>query len=150
VGVSVGAGIFFGVFPAQRAANLDRLSPYVQIEGGNHALVRACADSSAGALGESRSMLTMLGLIIGVSATILVLALGVGTQKFLVDLFKNFGTNVVVIGEQQGQRTFQLTLNDVEALSSQSSAIKEPLPRSAKCTGSLAVTTPAVAFRSYT
>lgn len=36
-----------------------------------------------------RSMLTMLGLIIGVSATILVLALGVGTQKFLTDLFKN-------------------------------------------------------------
>jgi len=76
-----------------------------------------------------RSMLTMLGLIIGVSATILVLALGVGTQKFLVDLFKNFGTNVVVIGEQRGQRTFQpLTLNDAQALSSQTSTIQRVAP----------------------
>jgi len=35
-------------------------------------------------------------------------------------LFQNFGTNVVVIGEQQGQRTFQLTLNDVEKQRDQS------------------------------
>lgn len=76
-----------------------------------------------------RSMLTMLGLIVGISAVILVLALGVGTQKFLKDLFKNFGTNVVVIGEQPGQRTFRpLTLGDAEALQSQTSAIERVAP----------------------
>lgn len=76
-----------------------------------------------------RSMLTMLGLIIGISTLILVLALGVGTQKFLKDMFKNFGTNVVVIGEQPGQRTFRpLTLSDVEALRTQTSAIQTVAP----------------------
>jgi len=54
--VSLGSWDIFGVFPAQRAANLDPLLPYVQIEGGNHALVRACVDSSAGALGESATL----------------------------------------------------------------------------------------------
>lgn len=76
-----------------------------------------------------RSMLTMLGLIIGVGAVILVIALGVGTQKFLKDLFKNFGTNVVVIGEQRGQQTFRpLTMSDVEALRTQTSAIQRVAP----------------------
>ncbi len=76
-----------------------------------------------------RSTLTMLGLIVGISAVILVLALGVGTQNFLKDLFKNFGTNVVVIGEQPGQRTFRpLTLSDAEALRSQTSAIERVAP----------------------
>lgn len=76
-----------------------------------------------------RSLLTMLGLIVGISTMILVVALGVGTQKFLKDLFKNFGTNVVVIGEQRGQPTFRpLTLSDAEALRSQASAIQRVAP----------------------
>lgn len=76
-----------------------------------------------------RSILTMLGLIIGISTLILVLALGVGTQKFLKDMFKNFGTNVVVIGEQPGQRNFRpLTLSDVEALRTQASTIQRVAP----------------------
>lgn len=76
-----------------------------------------------------RSVLTMLGLIVAISAVILVLALGVGTQKFLKDLFKNFGTNVVVIGEERGERTFRpLTMSDAEALQSQTSAIQTVAP----------------------
>jgi putative ABC transport system permease protein len=47
-----------------------------------------------------RSCLTMLGLIIGVSAVILVVSLGVGIQKYLKDQFKTWGTN------KGGQRYF--------------------------------------------
>jgi len=70
----------FWCLPSSKAANLDPFA--FQIEGGNHALVRACADSSAGALGESATLYVMLGLIIGVSATILVLALGLALRNF--------------------------------------------------------------------
>jgi len=78
-----------------------RLSPYVQIEGGNHALVRACADSSAGALGESATLYVYARSDYRCQCDDLSFSSWVGTQKFLVDLFKNFGTNVVVIGEQR-------------------------------------------------
>jgi putative ABC transport system permease protein len=67
-----------------------------------------------------RSGLTMLGLIIGVSAVILVISLGIGVQKYLQDQFKTWGTNVVGVLEQEGQRTFRpLTMADVEALRTQ-------------------------------
>jgi len=64
-----------------------------------------------------RTLLTMLGLIIGISSVILIVALGVGTQKFVKDQFKSFGTNIVVVIEAPGPRTFRpLTMADAEAL----------------------------------
>jgi len=42
-----------------------------------------------------RSLLTMLGLIIGISSVILVTALGVGAQRFVKEQFQDIGTNVV-------------------------------------------------------
>jgi len=66
-----------------------RLSPYVQIEGGNHALVRACADSSAGALGESATLYVNYARSdYRCQCDDLSFSSWVGTQKFLVDLFR--------------------------------------------------------------
>jgi putative ABC transport system permease protein len=76
-----------------------------------------------------RSSLTMLGLIIGVSAVILVVSLGVGIQKYLKDQFKTWGTNVVEILEQRGTKTFRpLTMADAEALRTQASTIQRMAP----------------------
>jgi putative ABC transport system permease protein len=76
-----------------------------------------------------RSGLTMLGLIIGVSAVILVVSLGVGIQKYLKDQFKTWGTNVVEILEQRGARTFRpLTMADAEALRTQASTVQRMAP----------------------
>jgi len=46
---------------------------------------------------KTRSGLTMLGIIIGVSAVILLVSLGQGLQKFITASFEQLGTNVVVI-----------------------------------------------------
>jgi putative ABC transport system permease protein len=76
-----------------------------------------------------RSGLTMLGLIIGVSAVILVVSLGIGFQRYLQDQFKTWGTNVVGVLEQQGQRTFRpLTMADVEALRTQVNTAQRVAP----------------------
>ncbi len=76
-----------------------------------------------------RSGLTMLGLIIGIGAVILVVSLGIGIQKFLKEQFKTWGTNVVSIQEKPGQRTFRpLTVNDAEALRTQASTVRQIAP----------------------
>jgi putative ABC transport system permease protein len=76
-----------------------------------------------------RSGLTMLGLIIGVSAVILVVSLGIGIQKFLKEQFKTWGTNVVEIYEQRGQRASRpLTLADADALRIQVSTAQRVSP----------------------
>jgi len=65
-----------------------------------------------------RSLLTMLGLIIGISSVILVTALGVGAQQFVKEQFQDIGTNVIALFDEgpriQGRQP--LTLADAEAI----------------------------------
>ncbi len=77
-----------------------------------------------------RSTLTMLGLIIGIGSVVLIIALGVGTQKYVANQFKGLGTNVVAIFDD-GPRTKgrqPITLADVEALRTQVNAVKDVAP----------------------
>ena len=74
-----------------------------------------------------RSFLTALGIIIGVSAVIAMVALGEGAQRRVEDQISRMGTNVLTI--RAGQRFFggvstgtteDLTVEDAEALRAQS------------------------------
>jgi putative ABC transport system permease protein len=76
-----------------------------------------------------RSSLTMLGLIIGISAVILVVSLGIGMQKYIKEQFKTWGTNVIEIYEQPGQKTFRpLTMVDADALRTQVNVARSITP----------------------
>jgi len=44
-----------------------------------------------------RSILTMLGIIIGVSSVILLVSIGQGLQKYITDQFEQLGANLVVV-----------------------------------------------------
>ena len=60
-----------------------------------------------------RSMLTMLGIIIGVSAVISLLSIGQGVEKFINDQFNALGTNILFVlpklsGSQSAQMVAQL------------------------------------------
>lgn len=46
---------------------------------------------------KTRSVLTMLGIIIGVSAVILLVSIGQGLQKYITEQFESLGTNIVVV-----------------------------------------------------
>jgi len=46
---------------------------------------------------KGRSFLTMLGIIIGVSAVIIIMAVGAGAQSLIINQVKTFGTNIIGI-----------------------------------------------------
>ncbi len=72
---------------------------------------------------KMRSLLTMLGIIIGVGAVIVMVAIGQGAQTQIQNRINSLGTNLIIIfpgaarqgGVNMGAGTFtRLTLNDVE------------------------------------
>src|ERR1700693_6340629 len=82
-----------------------------------------------------RSILAMLGVIIGVGAVISMMALGAGAQKAVMDRFSAMGTNLLVIrpaqrgsggvlsGTQQN-----LTLEDAQAIVQQTAGAGQVAP----------------------
>lgn len=74
-----------------------------------------------------RSLLTMLGMIIGVMAVILLVSVGTGAKRYITSEFESLGTNVLMIqpGKTDSKNSMEmpiasskgkLTLLDVEAL----------------------------------
>ena len=73
-----------------------------------------------------RTVLSMLGIAIGVGAVILLTSIGEGTRRFIVAEFSQFGTNVIAIHPGRaktsgmpgvfGGSTRHLTIDDAEAL----------------------------------
>ena len=71
-----------------------------------------------------RSLLTMLGIVIGVAAVIAVVALGRGAQKAVADRIAALGTTLLTVnpgqarqgGVQQGGASARLTMDDADAL----------------------------------
>jgi putative ABC transport system permease protein len=77
---------------------------------------------------KMRSILTMLGIIIGVGAVIALLSVGHGFERYITEQFQNLGTNLLFVFSGQlesggagsarvGRQRFQpLTMGDAEAL----------------------------------
>ncbi len=74
-----------------------------------------------------RSILTMLGMIIGVSAVILLVSVGTGAKRYITSEFESLGTNIIIVqpGKTDKKSTMgppvtsskgKLTLTDVDAL----------------------------------
>jgi putative ABC transport system permease protein len=84
---------------------------------------------------KMRSMLTMLGIVIGIAAVITMVALGEGAQRSVQERLQALGTNVLSV--RPGQQMFggvdrgtgvRLTVGDAEALLRDPRAIKEVTP----------------------
>ena len=74
---------------------------------------------------KMRTLLTMLGIVIGVGAVIIMVAIGNGAQARIQDQINSLGTNVIMVmpgssqqgGASQGAGTFnRLTVDDAEKL----------------------------------
>ena len=73
---------------------------------------------------KMRSILTMLGVIIGVFAVILLVSLGSGLQKYITEQISGLGSNLIFVIPGQvggartpgGQQTNKLTINDAKKL----------------------------------
>jgi putative ABC transport system permease protein len=84
-----------------------------------------------------RTLLTMLGIIIGVGAVIVMVAIGAGAQKQIERQIQNLGTNMLVVtpgaatqgGVSQGAQTMtRLTVEDADALATQSFSLSAVSP----------------------
>jgi len=81
---------------------------------------------------RTRAILTMLGIVIGVAAVIVMVAVGYGARSRIREQINNLGTNMIVItpgasttgGVSQGAQAFAtLTLEDAEKIRSQSQTV---------------------------
>ena len=79
-----------------------------------------------------RTLLTMLGIIIGVGAVIVMIAIGLGAKERINQQIQDLGTNMIVLtagaaqqgGVSQGAQTFtRLTIDNVEALRRESTLL---------------------------
>ncbi|ALE03174.1 MacB family efflux pump subunit [Bartonella ancashensis] len=70
-----------------------------------------------------RTFLTMLGVIIGIFSVVVMVSLGAGTQRKLLEIFQGFGTNTLTIlpgkdfSDRQAEKITSLVEADAEALS---------------------------------
>lgn len=75
---------------------------------------------------KMRSLLTMLGIIIGITSVVSVVALGNGSQQKILENIKGIGTNTMTIfngtgfGDRRAEQMQNLTVNDSNALTNQS------------------------------
>jgi putative ABC transport system permease protein len=86
---------------------------------------------------KMRTMLTMLGIVIGVGAVIVMVAVGNGAQKQIEAQIKNLGTNLIVVtpgstaagGASQGAQTFnRLTVTDADRIRSDATMLSAVSP----------------------
>jgi putative ABC transport system permease protein len=82
-----------------------------------------------------RSLLTMLGIVIGVAAVIAVVALGAGAQSAVKDRISSLGTTLLTVmpGQQRGQgvafdQTMKLTMDDAKAIEEKATTLNAVQP----------------------
>lgn len=64
---------------------------------------------------KTRSFLTMLGIIIGISSVIVLVGMGQGTKEKVASQIENLGTNLITVNII-GRRNVNITTNDLEEL----------------------------------
>ncbi|OOF54207.1 macrolide ABC transporter permease/ATP-binding protein MacB [Rodentibacter genomosp. 2] len=85
---------------------------------------------------KMRSLLTMLGIIIGITSVVSVVALGNGSQQKILENIKGIGTSTITIfngtgfGDRRAEQMQNLTVHDANALNQQS-YIQSVTPNSA-------------------
>ena len=86
---------------------------------------------------KMRTVLTMLGIVIGVAAVIVMVAVGYGARTRIAEQIQNLGTNMIIItpgssaqgGVSQGAQTFnRLRVEDAEALARESTLLSSVSP----------------------
>ena len=62
-----------------------------------------------------RSLLTMLGIIIGISSVIMIVGAGTGARDYIVSLIEDMGSNAVVLSVDQTKATDNdyITFDDI-------------------------------------
>ncbi|WP_024822726.1 ABC transporter permease [Aminobacterium mobile] len=85
---------------------------------------------------KTRSALTMLGIVIGVMAVIIMFAIGSGANREIADRFSSLGSNMIIVrpstdrsvGGVRSYSAYTLTVEDAEAIREECSAVAYSAP----------------------
>ena len=112
--------------PVQSAVKNDRVSKS-RFGFSKDQLIEAFRMSVSAIIAHKmRSLLTMLGIIIGITSVVSVVALGNGSQQKILSNINGLGTNTMTIfngtgfGDRRAEQMQNLTVNDANALAKQS------------------------------
>lgn len=77
-----------------------------------------------------RSLLTMLGIIIGISSVIMIIGAGTGVRDYIVSLIEDMGANAVLVSVDatQAQDSDYITLDDVDNIKKRVSGVDHCSP----------------------
>jgi putative ABC transport system permease protein len=77
-----------------------------------------------------RSMLTMLGIIIGITSVIMIVGAGTGVRDYIVGLIEDMGSNAVLVSVDTTQATDNdyITLDDVENIKNKVNGVERCSP----------------------
>ena len=108
-----------------KAQNLPQIKPHFGLS--KDQLIEAFRMSvSAIVAHKMRALLTMLGIIIGITSVVSVVALGNGSQQKILENIKGIGTSTMTIfngtgfGDRRAEQMQNLTVGDADALNKQS------------------------------
>ncbi len=73
---------------------------------------------------KMRSLLTMLGIIIGISSVLLIVSLGNGAKSVITDAMADIGSGQVAIYSYDDSATYDITNDDIDALYDQVDGIR--------------------------
>ena len=65
---------------------------------------------------KMRSLLTMLGIIIGISSVILIMSVGNGAKNIITDEMADIGINQIAIYSYDDTNSYDITQEDIDAL----------------------------------
>lgn len=77
-----------------------------------------------------RSLLTMLGIIIGISSVIMIIGAGTGARDYIVSLIEDMGSNAVLVSVDatQAQDSDYITLDDIENIKNKVNGVERCSP----------------------
>lgn len=86
-----------------------------------------------------RSLLTMLGIIIGIVAVIVIVGLGNGMENYLVDSFKSLGTNLLTVNIVGRGSTRSVSVDDMFKIVEENQEYLESLSPNVSVTGQVKI-----------
>jgi putative ABC transport system permease protein len=89
--------------------------------------------------GKGRSFLTMLGIIIGVMAVIVIVGLGNGMEKYMKDSFKDMGTNLLTVNIMGRGSSRSVSEEYMYTLAAENSALFDGMSPSVSFSGNVKI-----------
>ncbi len=100
---------------------------------------------------KTRSLLTMLGIIIGVTAVVVIMGLGNGMENYMRDSFQSMGTNTMTVSLMgRGSSSKKITVEDMEAIVAENQDYFELISPTVSVSGTVRIGTDSMDYTTVT